>query len=191
MDTFFISRPIILIISLAINLACISNKLGENQDINDENTVKSSVLHSVTKEFHFSSLESKDLFKIELMGEDILNSQVKFEILDSEMKLIYEVSFGALELLGYQIKSNANKNEKEDFIISRLNHFFDQTNFIEPAIDTTEYDPEDYDLIDISIWNQIKKDGSIGFYYILGEEDMVWIVFLKTSKKIIKYKSCC
>jgi len=156
-------------------------------------TNENNTIHMVQKEAYFSSTNSKDKFKIELQGKDILSGVVKFEIFTSQGKSIYSVMFESKRLLGYGLAENATKSQREQFIINRMDTFFSDGNFIKPAIDSKlDFDPEDFDLIDRNTWSEISENKeSIGFQYTLGEEDMTWIVYLKKSNKVIKYKACC
>lgn len=188
MDTSFISKIAVGLMILQ-PLFCFACK-PEQKNMEVPSTLSNNIIHKVTKEHFFSSFETKDKFQIQLTGKDILSGQVKFEITAKD-KLIYSIVFNSMDLIGYGLESNASRKQKEEFIITRMEEFFDEKKFINPAIDSKDYDPEDFDLINISVWTEIKKGRSIGFYYVIGEENMTWIVFLRKENKVIKYKTCC
>jgi hypothetical protein len=195
MDTYFIPNTLVRILTIVMLIsgtACKSNNDKNSvKTVKFDKIVKDSIIHNVRKEVYFSSSASKDVFSLELIGESVLNGKIKFQIFTSKSEQIYSVSFNSIDMLGYEIAPEATLEQKEDFILRRMDNFFEETNFVRPAIDQSEYDSEDYDEIDEGLWNSIKNNNSVGFYYLLGEGNMTWITYLKEKNEVVKYKSCC
>lgn len=181
------------LLSIIILLSCSSKKESDNllqPPVKTE--VLERVVHSVVKEYSFSSKQTKDQFKIELTGRDTLNGKVKFQILTQGGYSIYSTEFESRALLDYGLPPTATDIDRNRYIIKRMDDFFNEKNFVKPAIDSNEvYDKEYYGVIDEAVWKEIKKDRVVGFYYLLWEGDQAWIAFFNRDKKVINYKTCC
>ena len=75
-------------------------------------------------------------------------------------------------------------------MISRIEGFFNENNFLNPAIKKDEkFDP---DYSDKETWDEIQSDkAAIGFSYLLGEEDGRKIAFSKKKRIVVMYFNCC
>lgn len=149
------------------------------------------ILLTTFKKHYFSSKQSPDTFRMVLNGENLTKAVVTFTILNPKGMVIYTVTFPAQYLIGYEIlEENPTRKQQEDVIKRRVKEFFLDKNFKSPAITADEEFEEDY--AEKSIWQDIKSDKTaIGFYYLIGEEDMRWIAYSKKIKKVVVYHNCC
>jgi len=194
-----------LVMILAIVLtSCLKNsKLAENQklagqgntEIIDQSlsngTFKDSVLIENTVMHAFSQFDNKDEFYICIKGKSITDGKMIFKITKSDGTELLNEEFPSYLLMGYGFEGDMNsEKDKEDYIKSRINDFFNESNFIHPAIKSDETLDEDYS--DKEIWDEIKSDQTIiGFYYLIGEGDGRKIAFSKKKGKVVMYFNCC
>jgi hypothetical protein len=145
-------------------------------------------LFSVSSKHKFSSPENTDIFKLSLTGSSILEGKITFEISDINNQTIFSNNFSATDLLydgGDVIKE---RKAKEDTIVARIKRFFENENFISPAIDNSE--EFDSDNSTKEIWEDIKSDkSSVGFMYSYGYEGTYQIAYSKKKRKILTYSS--
>ncbi|WKZ58819.1 MAG: hypothetical protein QY309_13180 [Cyclobacteriaceae bacterium] len=164
-----------------------------NNDINVEQTeVKTidSVLYKSETLHYFSSTTDKDSFKIVVTGQSLKNGQFRFQVITKDGQVILNESYETTMLLDYGLKANSTDSEIEDYIKTRIDKFFNADNFHQPAISKTDTFDEDYG--DKEIWDDIISDQtSIGFYYLIGEEDGRQIAFSKKKGKVVLYYNCC
>ena len=70
---------------------------------------------------------------------------------------------------GYIIDKNITDEEKINMIKKRVSSFFDDKNFIFPAINSSDVIDTDYS--NSEIWNAVKSNPkALGFYYLIGDE---------------------
>lgn len=153
---------------------------------------KDSVLIENRIQHLFSSPDKKDEFYICLQGESLMDATFIFTITNPEGVEIYREEFPSIFLIGYDLAGgiNATKRNQKNFIKYRVRHFFDEENFLIPAINSDQEFDEDYS--DEDIWNGIKSDqNTIGFYYLIGEEDGRKIAYSRKLKKVVLYFNCC
>jgi hypothetical protein len=145
---------------------------------------KSEALH------YFSSTVDKDTFKIIITGQAIKDGQFKFQIITKDGQIILEESYETTMLLDYGLKDKPTDMEITEYIKSRIDNFFIEDNFHQPAISKTDTFDEDYS--EKEIWDDIIADQtSIGFYYLIGEEAGQQIAFSKKLGKVVSYYNCC
>ena len=142
----------------------------------------------------FSSVSSPDLFKLIVRGKNIFDAVVTFQILNANGKKIYDEHFTVGELMefGSAETDKAYKRSKEDsvFIIGVLSQFFDERNFLRPAIKDSSEMKDNYSSFED--WNIIWQEKTpIGFSYQLGAEDGRCIAYSLKKKKVILYFTCC
>ena len=144
-----------------------------------------------SKKHVFSNRQNPDTFKIILKGTTIQESEATFTIVNFKGKEIYRETFPASYLIGHELLiENPTKEQEENVIKQRVKEFFNEKNFKSPAISTKEEFEEDYS--DKNIWQNIKADrAAVGFYYLVGEEDMRWIAYSKKKGKVVLYYNCC
>jgi hypothetical protein len=199
MDSSFIHKIGSLAIGALIIIASCSQKGKSVQDrdtlvlTKKEVILSKKMIHSVKVEHYFSSLQKKDTFSIRLIGESIAKGKVHFDIRNYEGTEIFHVEMEAVELLNYSIPPNATEAEREKFIIKRMNEFFNESNFESPAIKKDEtYNAYNNSDTDSATWVALKSNvQSVGFCFLVGEENRSCISYDKINHKLFKYKSCC
>jgi hypothetical protein len=162
-------------------------------DINAQQTeIKTidSVLYKSEALHYFSSATDKDSFKIIATGQSIKDGKFKFQIITKDGRAILDENYETTMLLNYGLKSNPTDNEIEEYIKTRIDNFFNDDNFHQPAIVANDKFDEDYTKREI--WDDIVSDQrSVGFYYLIGEEDGRYIAFSKKLGKVVLYYNCC
>jgi len=171
------------------------NEEHSNVEIIDQNlqngTFKDSVLIENKVMHAFSQIDNKDEFYICIKGKSILDGKMIFKITKSDGTELLNEEFPSYLLMGYGFEADTNsEKDKEDYIKKRIKDFFNEINFIYPAIKSDETFDEDYS--DKEIWDEIKSDQTvIGFSYLIGEEDGRKIAFSKKKGKVVMYFNCC
>ncbi|MFM9838283.1 MAG: hypothetical protein ACKVOQ_08475 [Cyclobacteriaceae bacterium] len=139
---------------------------------------------------YFSSPGDKDTFKITVTGQSIKSGHFRFQIITKDGEIILDENFETTMLLDYGLKTNPTDQETEEYIKTRIDKLFSDDNFHQPAISKLDTFDEDYS--DKEIWDDIISDQtSIGFYYLIGEEDGRQIAFSKKLGKVVLYYNCC
>ena len=163
----------------------IENKSKKTDAIEDSVLIENKVMHA------FSKIDNKDEFYICIKGKSILDGKMIFKITKSDGTELLNEEFPSYLLMGYGFEGDMNSaKDKEDYIKSRIKDFFNENNFMYPAIKSDENFDEDYS--DKEIWNEIKSDLTvIGFSYLIGEEDGRKIAFSKNKGKVVMYFNCC
>jgi hypothetical protein len=180
-------RLICILIGLSILTGC-DRKRESNSgaDIFERDAVllKNEVLHN------FSSLSGQDTFRIYVTGTSILNGQFHFQIITSDASIIYAETLDTTWLLDYGAEGDTTLTAKESYIRNRIENFFNEKNFRQPAISSTEVYEADYS--DKTIWDDITSDSTaIGFYYLVGKEDGRRVAYSKKLNKVVLYYNCC
>lgn len=163
------------------------------QNTDDSHPISPEILYSVEKIHYFSSKSSPDTFRISLSGENINDGQIAFTI-KSKANQIFEKTFPSRALIGYEfIDEEPSVTEKVNHIKQRMDKFFDEENFFQPAIGENEkYDELDNSMITKDHWERIKNTPvSIGFSFFIWEESIEVIVFSPEKQKAITFRTCC
>ena len=150
------------------------------------------IICTVEKAHTFSSPDHEDIFQLILNGRDTLGGTIYFQIISHGGGILYREKFNSIDLIGYGLmetdEHKVSRKEQCDYIIKRMNSFFDKQNFKIPAI--SDSDSYDGSFTSKEIWREIKSSTSaVGFYYLIGEENNRQIVYSKKSKKVVVYKS--
>ena len=162
------------------------DKKGEAQKREDDE----SVLYGREILHNFSSSVDKDTFKIYATGPSIIDGQIQFQIINKEGHVILSEAFPSTSFLDYGLKDNATDSDKEEYLKGRIEKFFNEDNFHQPAISAESAFDEDYTKREI--WDDIVSDQTaIGFYYLIGDEDGRHIAYSKTLKRVVVYFNCC
>lgn len=183
----------LLIFGLLTTLSCTTKTDNQTHDINvgqSEIKTTDTVLYKNEAIHNFSSTSDKDTFKIIVTGRSIKGGQFRFQIITKDGEIILDENYETTMLLDYGLKPNPTDNEMEEHIKTRIDNFFKDDNFHQPAISKTDSFDEDYSKKEI--WDDIISDQtSIGFYYLIGEEDGRQIAFSKKLGKVVLYYNCC
>jgi hypothetical protein len=176
-----------------------SDNLSDQDSVRDEDSFHrydqpidsdtTTILYRNNFVHEFSDNVKKDSFNIYIKGKTLLGGHVKFEIKNTAGQILLNESFKAIFLLGDGVNPDLSDKEKEDFIKKRINEFFNEIRFFQPAITDQDFNE---DFSDKEIWSDIKSDKTaIGFYYLIGEEDGRQIAYSKKLGKIVMYFNCC
>lgn len=140
---------------------------------------------------YFSDTLTQDTFKIKLQGEEPQNQVIKFTITNSKGLVLYKLDIQARDLFNnYKATVDLKKKKaKAEFINTELNRFFDDENFLEPAI--TENETADSNVPDKAYYEELKSSGLNGFIYRLGPEQKIYIGWSRITNKVKIYYSCC
>ncbi|NOS93263.1 MAG: hypothetical protein HOP30_15190 [Cyclobacteriaceae bacterium] len=178
----------ILLIALTVLFGCKDAKKS-NTNLSITVVDSTAVLYSNHLAHEFSDHLEKDSFKISITGKTILTGQVKFEIKSANGEILLNETFPSYYLLGDSEYVERTDQQKEEWIKKRVDEFFNEDNFHQPAITNPKFD-EDYSNKDI--WEEIAVDKTaIGFFYLVGEEDGRQIAYSKKQKKVVMYFNCC
>ena len=139
----------------------------------------------------FSDPKHEDELSISIIGQSIVDGTAIFSIKTHNGRMIHHEEFPARDLIGYGlIGEEATVAKMEQYIKKRVDDFFIEDHFSNPAIAADEEMDEDYS--DPEVWNDIKSDQSaIGFYYHVGEEAGCQIAYSKKQRKTRIYFCCC
>ena len=156
----------------------------EEEKTNDKESIlyEKEILHS------FSSPVDMDSFKIYVTGQSIRDGQITFQIKTSKGQLILDEKYPSVYFVDYGFDKTSRT--EEEYIKKRVDSFFDEKYFKQPAITADETFDEDYS--DKVTWDDINSDkSSIGFIYLIGEEDGRHIAYSKKLGKVVLYFNCC
>lgn len=139
----------------------------------------------------FSDSLQADTFKVKIEGSKPKDMQLVFSIRSFEGRQIYRVSIKATDLFkNYDATINLDKKKNQlKFLKEEISRFFDEENFMEPAV--TEQESPDQHVPDEAFFEQLKADGLNGFIYRLGKEQKIYIAWSLTEKKVKPYYICC
>lgn len=156
-----------------------------NNKNEDSIIIEQRVLHK------FSQVNEKDEFYICIKGKSIIEGKVVFKIISNGGIEILKEEFPAYLLMNYGFEGDLDsKKDREDYMKMRISKFFDEDNFISPAIEKD--DVLDVEYSQEEIWNEIQSDQTaIGFYFLIGEEDGRSIAYSKKTEKVVMYYNCC
>lgn len=172
----YIALPILFII------ACNSNK---------KETVATPVSDSRTITKAFSDLNKLDTFKVSLNGKDANDMMLNLRIIAFTGKEIYALDIKGTDLINNYKESVSFKNDdqKVQFLKEELNLFFDDENFLEPAV-TADEQPDQH-VPDKAFYAELKQTGLNGFNYRLGKETKVYIAWSAKDQIVKRYYQCC
>lgn len=139
----------------------------------------------------FSDSLKADTFKVSLMGNVLKDITIRFTITSHDGQLIYNKDFKATDLIENYKSSVDLKKERTQlaFIKDEYKLFFEDENFLEPAV--TENEKPDKNTPDINFYNELKQSALNGFKYRSGKETSVYIAWSEKEKKVKPYYSCC
>lgn len=139
---------------------------------------------------HFSSATDKDSFKIVVTGKSLKSAHFRFQITTNDGRVILDESYETTMLLDYGLKDKPTDSETEEYIKARIDKFFNEGNFHQPAIASNDSFDADYSRKEI--WDDIIADQTaVGFYYLIGEEDGRHIAYSKKFGEVVLYYNCC
>lgn len=139
----------------------------------------------------FSDPLKADTFKLALIGDALKDIAIRFTITSHDGQLIYHKDFKATDLIANYKSSVDLKKERTQlaFIKDEYRLFFEEENFLEPAV--TENEQPDQNTPDINFYNELKQSALNGFKYRSGKETSVYIAWSEKEKKVKPYYNCC
>ncbi len=139
----------------------------------------------------FSDSLKADTFKVELKGNTPEDMGLIFSIYAHNGKQIYRQLIQAKELINNYKKTVDLDGEESQlkFLKEELNLFFEEENFLEPAV-TPQEEPDQYTK-DKAFYTELKQTGLNGFKYRLGNETKVYIAWSVKDHKVKIYYKCC
>ncbi|NEM96818.1 hypothetical protein [Pontibacter burrus] len=183
-------RNFLVICSCILLLACSAAEQDGGQVGSETIEVSGTVLTSNMVLHPFSDPAKQDTFRIKLVGDSIHMAMATFEIVGHDGRVLYSESFSANYLLNYDTPLNPTPTQRDEFILNRIDTFFDEANFKVPAITADMTFDSNYG--NEAIWEEIEADETaIGFYYLIGKEDGRWIAYSKPQQKVVLYFNCC
>ncbi|MEJ7559523.1 MAG: hypothetical protein WKF66_14535 [Pedobacter sp.] len=140
---------------------------------------------------NFSDSLLADTFTVMVIGSTLDSQMVDFRIHNSKGREIYHVDIPSSSLLkNYDATIDLKKKKNQAaFLQSEIDRFFDEENFLEPAI--TESETPDKNVPDLLFYQELKQSGLNGFIYRLGKEDKIYIGWSAKESKAKAYYNCC
>ena len=174
--------PILFALPILLMVACNSNK---------KDSVGATVSDSRTVTKAFSDLNKLDTFKVSLNGKDANDMVLNLKITAYTGKEIYSLNIKGTDLIRNYKESVSFKNDdqKLQFLKEELNLFFDDENFLEPAV-TADEQPDQH-VPDKEFYAELKQTGLNGFNYRLGKETKVYIAWSSKEQLVKRYYQCC
>jgi len=154
-------------------------------------STKSEHLILVSEREHvFSDPGKPDKFRLVLTGDSTLTGTAMLEIIRHDGTVIYQDTFATNYLIDYGITNSPTPQQMEAYITKRATAFFEDDNFMQPALPGDRTFDANYS--DKKIWEAVKRDTTaIGFYYKLGKEDGRYLAYSKEKGKVVLYFNCC
>ena len=174
--------PACFLIGVSVFAACSSPGSGETIPAGEQQKI-------IVKSFS-DSLQT-DTFKVKIEGNNPKDMRLAFTIRSFEGRLIYSTGIKAADLFkNYDATINLDKKENQiKFLKEEVSRFFDEENFMEPAV--TEQENPDQHVPDKAFFEELKRNQLNGFFYRLGKEHKVYIAWSITEKKVKPYYICC
>ena len=140
---------------------------------------------------NFSDSLAADTFSVKVVGASLDSQKLDFRIKNSKGMEIYHVDISSADILkNYDATIDLKKNKnKAKFLESEVSRFFDDENFMEPAI--TETETPDKNVPDLAFYEELKNSGLNGFFYRLGKEEKIYIGWSPKENKVKVYYNCC
>lgn len=176
---------IFLLLSLGFFSACNSNTGTEGTQSGKANVDGQTLLKP------FSDSVKLDTFRIALKGESLKDMVMSFNITAHDGAKIYQKDFKVTDLIkNYESTLDLKKESKQkEFIQQELKLFFEDENFLEPAV--TENENPDANTPDKAFFAELKRSALNGFKYRTSNEQKVYIAWSEKEHKVLPYYSCC
>jgi len=154
-----------------------------------DSDVGKDLVKTVTKPF--SDSLKLDTFKVQVLGDKPSNMHLAFSITSFTGKQIYDVDIKATDLFNNYIATIdlSKKKNQIKFLQEEVNRFFEDENFMEPAVD--EADVPDANVPDKAFFDELKKTRLNGFIYRLGKENKNYVAWSGKEGKVKTYYTCC
>ncbi|OUJ75435.1 hypothetical protein [Hymenobacter crusticola] len=153
---------------------------------------QSDTLKTVQRKHLFSSPSTPDVFMLTLRGPNLLSGEASFTITDASGQVIFREVLTAPDLeaaMVYEMQGpSATQTEREAFVKKRIDEFFADENFQQPALAKNEkYQPGQ---LDRATWDDLhNRADAIGFRYLVGKEETRRIAWSPLKKQVVKLGS--
>lgn len=151
---------------------------------------RESVLLENATTLEFDGKDGEEQFRVALFGDRILDGTVAFTIRNGQGELIYTDEFPA-SMLAASYDETINTPEKQEALIrERIDEFFDEDRFKQPAIEGNQ-PPHDSYFIEKSTYDDLRQTNAPGFLYLIGKENTKHIAWSSAEQKVVMYFNCC
>ena len=179
--TFQLSARFLAAAGLALNLAsCVSTEREVNTSTVDPRATYTpppagsrtrvsgkTVLNTVSTTHAFSNPDTKDNFILQLRGPRVLTAQAHFIVTSSTGDTLRHEVLPARALLSQTELSDplaSSVRDQEIAILQRMNSFFADNHFIQPAVPAGTEQPAE---LDAKTWAALREDpATVGFDYL-------------------------
>lgn len=154
-------------------------------------SAQSDTLKVVQKRHEFSTPGMLDVFRLVLRGNDALSGQLDFTITDHTGQIIFHEVLSAADLEAAMVYDMAGTTPptpaaREAYVRRRMDEFFADQNFHQPALPTATPFPAGNPL-DRNTWADIQRRAdTIGFQYLVGKEDRRRIAYSPLKKQVVQ-----
>jgi len=145
---------------------------------------------SVERRRVFSNPAAPDVFRLEIEGDSLLNASALLTISTAAGQEIYRQTLppGTLEAtLVYALSPDEEPTpaRREAYVRERLTEFFDEGNFVSPAVSPgAAYHPG---LVTAAEWRTLQQPGTVGFSFIVGKEDGYRLAWLPGQRRVVRF----
>ncbi|GGE95607.1 hypothetical protein [Hymenobacter cavernae] len=153
---------------------------------------QSDTLKVVRQRHLFSSPSTPDLFTLTLRGPNLLSGEATFTITDTTGQVIFREVLTAPDLEAAMVNemqgSTASQAEREAYVRRRIDEFFKDQNFHQPAFNASEtYQPGQ---VDRATWDDLRRrPDAVSFHYLVGKEERRRIAWAPLKKQVVKLGS--
>jgi hypothetical protein len=139
----------------------------------------------------FSDTTQLDTFKVVLHGDKPKDMLLTFSIIAFNGEEIYRKVLKAKDLIAnYKETIELSKeNSQRKFIHEELNLFFEEENFLWPAL-TPEQKPDKH-APDKAFFEELQHSELNGFKFRVSKETNIYIAWSAKEKKVKTYYKCC
>jgi len=139
----------------------------------------------------FSDSLKADTFTLQIQGDKPRDMRLLFTIRSWQGQEIYRTTISATSLFkNYNATIDlSKKNNQIKFLKEEMDEFFEEENFMEPAVTEGEH-PDQY-VPDKPFFEELKQNQLNGFMYRLGKDDKRYIAWSASERKVKTYYSCC
>jgi hypothetical protein len=150
------------------------------------------VLYRKSRYIYFSTRNRMDLLELVVRGSDLLHATATFKVTQVNGDVVYKIDAPAQKAL---CPSNiSDLVAQEDMIRYEIEHFFDQSNVLQPALGTGEiYDATVHTVDSLEYQDMYYDDQINGFMYhsFLNHAQRIKIAYSRRSRKVVVYYKCC
>jgi hypothetical protein len=149
-------------------------------------------LYRKSRYIYFSTRNRMDLLELVVRGRNLVTATAVFRITQVNGDVIYQISAPARQALCPAYVTNLVA--QEEMIRYEINHFFDHSNMLQPALATNElYDPRVH-LIDSLEYQALYYDDQVNGFMLHSFTEhgqRVKLCFSRRKNKVITYYKCC